>query len=92
MTNLLDGLKRRRYVVSSIEKSDPPSSDCEGEWYKYVIAGGSSGITGVRSGTYQSVAQYAEEFADHINERSVLGFSGYPPLKLSAGTNKKAQV
>ena len=88
MTDLSEGPNRRQYFVLTVEKSGPPSGECKGEWYKYVIAGGMSEITGIRSGTFQSVTQYAEEFAEHINERSLLGFSGYPTLKLTSGSNK----
>ncbi len=65
----------RKFHVISIEKSDPPEGMGEGEWYHYVIGGGSSQITGKRPGTLKSVTDHVEEFVGNLNQRPALGYS-----------------
>ncbi|MCP4186100.1 MAG: hypothetical protein GY763_00705 [Gammaproteobacteria bacterium] len=65
----------RKFHVISIEKSVPPEGVAEGEWYHYVIGGGSSQIMGKRSGTLKSVTDHVEEFVGNLNQRTTLGYS-----------------
>ena len=64
-----------KFPITSIEKTDPPGGEAEGEWYEYVIGKGSSSIKGKRSGTLQAVTEYVEEYAENLNQRSTLGYS-----------------
>jgi hypothetical protein len=73
----------RKFRVTSVEKSDPPEGISEGEWYHYVINQGPSKITGQRSGTRNSVVDYAEEFVENLNRRLALGYSAYGARKPS---------
>jgi len=65
----------RKFHVISIEKSEPPKGMTKGDWYHYVIGGGSSQITGKRSGTLKSVTDHVEEFVGNLNQRTARGYS-----------------
>ena len=67
----------RQFEVTSIEKTEPPADETEGNWYQYTIGEGDSAITGVRAGSLESVRKHAEEFAENLNRRSALGYSAY---------------
>ena len=71
----------RQFKVVSVEKIDPPSATAEGEWYQYVIHHESSSIEGKRSGSLQSVKEYAEEYAKTLNQRAQFGYSAYATRK-----------
>lgn len=76
------GLGEREYIVTEVIKTSPPKGIHNGDWYRYTIGHGSSPISGVQSGSLQSVRLYAEEFAENLNQRSVLGYSAYSARRL----------
>ncbi len=76
----------RKFPVTSIEKSEPPEGESEGEWYQYVIGSGSSAIKGKRAGTLKAVTEYVEEYAENLNQRSALGYSSYAARRPAAKT------
>lgn len=76
----------RKFPVTSIEKTDPPNGETEGEWYEYVIGHGTSEIKGKRAGTLKSVTAYVKEYAENLNQRSTLGYSAYAARKPSTKT------
>jgi len=82
VSNLSDKLDERKFFVASIEETEPPEGMSEGKWYQYTIGRGDSAITGIRSGSRQSVIRHAEEFADNLNQRSSLGYSAYAARRL----------
>lgn len=76
----------RKFVVTSIEKTDPPPGEEDGEWYEYVIGEGSSAITGKRAGTKRAVTRYIKEFTENLNQRSAMGYSAYATRKTAKKT------
>ena len=82
MTDEYDELDRRFFRVINIENTDPPAGVTEGEWYQYTIGHGDSAIHGKRSGSLQSVTRHAEEFAENLNQRTLLGYSAYAARRL----------
>lgn len=70
-------LGKRQFIVAEIIKTEPPEGETDGKWFRYTIAHGSSPITGIRSGSERSVRRYAEDFAENLNQRSLLGHSSY---------------
>ena len=58
------------YHVASVERSEMPHEDAEGNWYRYVLEGGRNPITGYRRGTLREVKTYAQQCADELNERN----------------------
>lgn len=71
-----------KFPITSIEKSDPPAGETEGEWYEYVIGKGSSSIKGKRAGSLKAVTAYVKEYAENLNQRSALGYSSYAARKV----------
>jgi len=69
-TELDDEKIEHKYSVISVEKTDPPKGISEGNWHHYVIGKGKSIIDGLQQGSLASVTQYAEDFADGLNDRS----------------------
>ncbi|MDH3388275.1 MAG: hypothetical protein OEN02_10250 [Gammaproteobacteria bacterium] len=82
MSELSDKLDERQFFVARIEETEPPQGMSEGRWYQYTIGRGDSAITGIRSGSLQSVKRHAEEFAENLNQRSALGYSAYAARRL----------
>ncbi len=82
MTDQYDKFGKRFFCVTSIEKTEPPAGVIEGEWYQYTIGHGDSAIHGRRSGSLQSVTRHAEEYAENLNQRTLLGYSAYAALRL----------
>ena len=82
MTDQPDNLEKRFFRVTSIEKMEAPAGVTEGEWYQYTIGHGESAIRGKRSGSLQSVTLHAEEYAENLNQRTLLGHSAYAALRL----------
>jgi len=82
MTDQYDKFGKRFYCVTSIEKTEPPAGVIEGEWYQYTIGHGESAIHGRRSGSLQSVTRHAEEYAENLNQRTLLGHSAYAARRL----------
>ena len=81
MAESFEELGEREFVVVEISKTEPPDGETQGNWYRYTIGHGSSPITGVRAGSQKSVRQYAEEFAENLNRRALLGHSSYSTRK-----------
>jgi hypothetical protein len=77
-----DEAEVRKFPVTSIEKTDPPEGESDGEWYEYVIGRGSSEIRGKRAGSLKAVKAYVEEYAENLNQRSTLGYSSYASRKI----------
>ena len=67
----------REYVVTEVVKTTRPKGIQSGDWCRYTIGHGSTPISGVRPGSLKSVRRYAEEFAENLNLRSLLGYSVY---------------
>ena len=76
-----DSLGKRQFVVVDVSKTDPPEGESSGKWYQYTIDNGSSPIVGIRSGSERSVKRYAEDFAENLNQRALLGQSSYAKRK-----------
>lgn len=82
MSDTFDELGEREFFVIDVVEIDPPNGVSRGNWYRYTIGHGSSPITGRRSGTLQSVRRHAEEFAENLNQRALLGYSAYATRRL----------
>lgn len=82
MSEKSDKTADRQFAVTSIEKTEPPADETEGNWYQYTIGVGDSAITGKRAGSLESVRKHAEEFAENLNRRSALGYSAYAARRL----------
>ncbi len=57
------------YQVSSVTKTQAPAG-ADGSWYKYVLEGGRSPITGMRRGNLKEVTEHAKRCAVELNERN----------------------
>ncbi len=66
---------RRHIEVIEVEKVNGPGGADGDDWYRYVLARGSSRITGFHRGTLAEVAEYAAESVAAYNERSQRGKS-----------------
>ena len=82
MSDSFDSLGEREYFVTDVVKSDPPKGLSGDNWYRYTIGHGSTPISGLRSGSLKSVRRYAEEFAENLNLRALLGYSVYAARRL----------
>lgn len=82
MSDKSDKISERQFAVTSIEKTEPPADETEGNWYQYTIGEGDSAITGKRAGSLASVRKHAEEFAENLNRRAALGYSAYAARRL----------
>jgi len=82
MPDTKDELDDRKFHVTGIEKTEPPAGMNEDNWYQYTIGEGVSVIRGKRSGSLKSVKEYAEEFAENLNQRAALGYSAYAARRL----------
>lgn len=68
----------RPYALARVEKTDPPNGGT-GKWYRYVLENGHSTITGLRCGNAQEVTDYATQYAEQLNNRSINGQSAWAP-------------
>jgi hypothetical protein len=59
--------------LTHVDKSEAPTPDQAGSWYRYVIEGGYAPIIGHRRGTQKQIREYAERYADELNERRRFG-------------------
>lgn len=59
----------QRYRVVRVEKTDPPEGGEGNNWYCYVIERGTAVLTGRQPGSLQGVTEYAERYADELNDR-----------------------
>ena len=78
MASSFNILEDRKFVVVEVVKADPPPGESGDRWYRYIIDHGSAPISGIRSGSQDSVRRYAEAFAENLNQRK-LGFSPNAP-------------
>lgn len=58
------------YRVSSVHKSSGPGGAEGDDWYRYVLTGGRSAITGWCRGTHEEVVEHAARCAEEFNARS----------------------
>ena len=77
VSDISEILGAREFVVTEVVETEPPQGLSGGKWYRYTLSNAASPITGMRSGSLKSVRQYAEEFADNLNQRALLGYSAY---------------
>jgi len=80
-SELESGVKKNEYNLVSVEKIDTPKDLPVGIWHRYVIARGNSTMEGMHSGSLSEVREYAEDFVEGLNERSVKGRSTYATRK-----------
>lgn len=74
--------KRPSYRVVSVKKTRAPEGMGGDNWHCYIIARGSSVVTGQKPGTLKAVTQHAEQVAADLNARSgVNAGSPYAPRK-----------
>jgi hypothetical protein len=57
------------YHVISVDPAQAPIG-ADGDWYRYVLAGGRSPITGLRRGSLSEVTEHAERCATELNQRN----------------------
>lgn len=73
------------YRVGSVTKTKPPTGAEGNDWYRYVLEGGHSPISGWRQGSLEDVTEFAQRSADELNERRAgksIGYArGRPPAK-----------
>ena len=81
-TDGFDELGDREYIVTEIVKTTRPKGIQSGDWYRYTIGHGSSPISGIRSGSQETVRRYAEDFAKNLNLRALQGYSAYAARRL----------
>lgn len=70
-----------KYYVESVEKTDPPDTNSDANWYRYVIGRGTSKIAGMRPGNLTDVTQHAESIAEDLNSRVTNTSATYAPRK-----------
>ena len=68
ISNVVENGAVSEYVVTLVEHIDAPSG-MKGIWYRYVIQRGESKIEGLQSGELYDVTDYAEKYAESLNER-----------------------
>ncbi|KOR29976.1 hypothetical protein TI03_00800 [Achromatium sp. WMS1] len=73
------------YHVASVNKASSPDGKADGNWYRYVLAGGRSPITGLRRGTLSEVTEHAKRCVRDLNDRN----SG---KRLSAWSTRRARA
>ena len=59
----------RRYRVASVNQAQGPSG-ADGDWFRYILEGGRSPITGLRRGSRDEVTEHANRCAEELNERN----------------------
>jgi hypothetical protein len=75
-------IEDEEYVVTRVEKTDPPDGLEGTNWCEYVLTRGNSTIEGKRRGTVSQVRRQAEEIAEDVNSRSgIKGKSIWAPRK-----------
>ena len=83
--------KTQPFKIIELIKSDPPESDDEREWYRYVISQGDKPIVGLRQGSKRSVKAAIEEVVLRMNERR-LGKTGRPSATRKTTTTANADT
>lgn len=66
-----------QYKLESIEATEPPEGNPAGDWCRYVLGRGRSKIVGFHPGSIQVVTDYANHYAEELNNRSFLSGSPY---------------
>ena len=61
------------YHLASIEKTKAPGGGTGRDWYRYVLRNDNSTIQGFRRGSREHVSEYAAQYAEQLNTRTVLG-------------------
>jgi len=75
------GIKKLRYRVIAVKKTETPEGLPGDDWHSYVIGHGSSKIEGKKPGTLKDVTLHAETVAEDLNLRTGRGGSTYAPRK-----------
>jgi hypothetical protein len=73
-----DTSPRFHYELAMVERAGMPARGQGTDWYRYVLLCGSARITGLRHGTLEEVAGYAEGCAAAFNFRGTNGRSRNP--------------
>ena len=84
-----DFVRPRRYALARVEKTDPPDGGT-GRWYRYVLDNGRATITGLRCGSVKEVTDYATQYAEQLNTRSLTGQSTWSPRGRKPAASKPA--
>jgi hypothetical protein len=64
-----------KFIIETIEKSEPPKGVTGTNWFRYTVAQGGHKITGFKSGTLKNVTEHVENFIYGLNERFARGIS-----------------
>ncbi len=83
--------KTQPFKIIELTKTDPPESDDERDWYRYVISQGDKPIIGLRQGSKRSVKEAIDEVVLRMNERR-LGKTGRPSVTRKTDTTAKADA
>ena len=83
--------KTQPFKIIELTKTDPPESDDEREWHRYVISQGDKPIIGLRQGSKRSVKAAIDEVVLRMNERR-LGKTGRPSVTRKTETTAKADT
>jgi hypothetical protein len=67
------------FHVDSVEKTETPGGGQGQDWYRYVLTNHRSTIQGFRRGSRQHVCDYAAQYAEQLNLRTVNGPSTWSP-------------
>ena len=63
-------IMHKNYTLVEVEVAENPVGDDGEDWHRYVLVRGYSRITGYHRGTLSEVTRYANDCAEHINERN----------------------
>ena len=64
----------QEFAIVNIEKTQPPVSGRQGDWYQYTIANGSTEIKGMRCGSKGEVKGFVESSVQRLNSRNKAAF------------------
>jgi hypothetical protein len=81
MTESFAYLGDREFIVTAVVETRPPRGASGGSWFRYTIENRFSPISGIRSGSLETVRRHAEEFAETLNLRALKGYSAYATRK-----------
>ncbi len=57
------------YEIVSVQRAEPPAGGKGSNWYRYVIAHGTTTIDGCRQGSLKAVTGAVEEIVAQLNDR-----------------------
>ena len=76
----------QKYVLTSVDRADPPEGMEGDDWYQYSIAQGDNVIVGFRRGKVRAVKTELKALVDGLNERR----AGKPRGRPQSTTNTSA--